>query len=93
MCAAPPLDLSSSPKATQAEFMLSPTSSPFLGPPCTSSALPSPLVAGPSSEIKQSWFSNLFSWKPAVRHSYPVQGIANRVQLTHMPGIHLDVSR
>jgi hypothetical protein len=30
------------------------------------SAPSSPLMIGPSNDGKQSWFSNLFSWKPAM---------------------------
>ncbi|ORY33799.1 hypothetical protein BCR39DRAFT_519287 [Naematelia encephala] len=54
-----PLDLS--PKIMQHDQLLSPTGSPYLG-----SAPPSPLLVGPRNEAKQSWFSNLFSWKPAM---------------------------
>ncbi|CAD6587059.1 MAG: hypothetical protein TREMPRED_004650 [Tremellales sp. Tagirdzhanova-0007] len=59
-----PLDLS--PRVIQTDQLLSPTHSPYLGTPPLGSAPPSPLLIGPSSEMKQSWFSNLFSWKPAT---------------------------
>ncbi|KAK8869825.1 hypothetical protein IAR55_000393 [Kwoniella newhampshirensis] len=58
-----PLDLS--PKVPSE--LLSPKGSPYLStPPLGSSAPASPLLLGQSNEVKQSWFSNLFSWKPAT---------------------------
>ncbi|KAK4686621.1 serine/threonine-protein kinase HSL1, negative regulator of Swe1 kinase, partial [Tremellales sp. Uapishka_1] len=59
-----PLDLS--PRVMLSDQLLSPTGSPYLGTPTLSSAPPSPLIIGASQESKQSWFSNLFSWKPAI---------------------------
>ncbi|OCF36519.1 CAMK/CAMKL/GIN4 protein kinase [Kwoniella heveanensis BCC8398] len=47
--------------------LLSPVGSPYLStPPLGGSAPPSPLLVGSSNEVKTSWFSNLFSWKPAT---------------------------
>ncbi|WRT67120.1 uncharacterized protein IL334_004086 [Kwoniella shivajii] len=60
-----PLDLS--PKV--GSELLSPTGSPWLSTPplgMGSPTPPSPLLVGSSGEIKTSWFSNLFSWKPAT---------------------------
>ncbi|WVW83108.1 hypothetical protein I302_105126 [Kwoniella bestiolae CBS 10118] len=58
-----PLDLS--PKI--GSELLSPTGSPWLStPPLGSPTPPSPLLVGTSGEVKTSWFSNLFSWKPAT---------------------------
>ncbi|WVQ98704.1 hypothetical protein IAU59_005835 [Kwoniella sp. CBS 9459] len=59
-----PLDLS--PKIPT-DLLLSPVGSPYLStPPLGGSAPPSPLLVGGSGEVKTSWFSNLFSWKPAT---------------------------
>ncbi|WWC90046.1 uncharacterized protein L201_004977 [Kwoniella dendrophila CBS 6074] len=59
-----PLDLSS-PKL--GSDLLSPQGSPWLStPPLGSPTPPSPLLVGSSGEVKTSWFSNLFSWKPAT---------------------------
>ncbi|WWC69471.1 uncharacterized protein I206_103412 [Kwoniella pini CBS 10737] len=58
-----PLDLS--PKI--GSELLSPKGSPWLSTPPLGSPTPSsPLLIGTSGEIKTSWFSNLFSWKPAT---------------------------
>ncbi|WWD10158.1 hypothetical protein V865_008292 [Kwoniella europaea PYCC6329] len=58
-----PLDLS--PKI--GSELLYPTGSPWLStPPLGSPTPPSPLLVGSSGEVKTSWFSNLFSWKPAT---------------------------
>lgn len=61
---AAPLDLS--PKSMVPDQLLSPAGSPYLGTPHLTSLPGSPLIVGPSQDAKHSWFSNLFSWKPAV---------------------------
>ncbi|WVR05278.1 hypothetical protein IAU60_002290 [Kwoniella sp. DSM 27419] len=57
-------------KSKPAPLDLSPrilAGSPYLAtPPLGGSAPPSPLLVGSSSDSKQSWFSNLFNWKPAT---------------------------
>lgn len=62
---AAPLDLS--PVSPQMSSFLSPGMSPVLN---FSSAPPSPMLSPALGgfDNKQSWFSNLFNWKPAVSH-------------------------
>lgn len=52
----------------QPSQLLSPNATPHMHSASVfgGSAPSSPLMIGPSSDGKQSWFSNLFSWKPAM---------------------------